>query len=755
VLGRWGLAFSCACLPLGPALAEEYLVHDEAEYEGVAKQVRAGDVIVLANGQWRDFDLVITGMGSKDHPITLRAQEPGKVLVIGRSSLRIGGEYIVVSGLVFRDGYSPRGEVIAFRSSRDRPAFNSRVTEVVIDGFSKPGRYDDDNWVGLYGRNNRFDHNDLIGKTNKGVTLAVRLDWADGRDNGHQIDHNYFGPRQILGSNGGESIRIGTSTYSMHRSGTVVENNVFDRCDGEVEIISSKSGGNVYRGNLFLHSRGTLTLRHGDGNVVERNVFLGGGKDHTGGVRVINRDQIVRDNYMEGLRGTGFASALTVMNGVPNSPVNRYVQVQNALIEHNTIVDSAQVALGAGASAERTAPPVDSVMRGNLFSGIAGQDLFDIGADLSGIAFADNVVLPGFGKGLPGGFATRSVELVRTANGLLYPGAKSFSKVGAPRNLQVASLTEVGAPWYPKPRATGPFAGSGKVVDVSPGEDTLALAVAAASPGDVLTLRPGEYLVASEIPLDKPLTIRGAASDAAAQPVIALARPTLVELREGGNLRLEHVTIDGTQAPDSIGSSVVQTGPEPIRSNLVIELSGVTVRNLAVNASFNVVTLGKNAFADRVLIENSRFENVTGTIISAAAETEDYGQYNLEYLDIVGNTFDHVGGPIAAVYRGGTDESTFGPTVSIRDNELTQVGLKTTGGHSGAIDLLGVQTALIEHNTFDRSGAVRIVHTVGTPVTRLIGNTFLESRRPELQGRNFDGPPRVASKDNTIDGRPM
>ena len=43
----------------------------------------------------------------------------------------------------------------------------------------------------------------------------------------------------------------------------------FDRCDGEVEIISSKSGGNIYRGNLFLQSRGTLTLRHGDGNLVE------------------------------------------------------------------------------------------------------------------------------------------------------------------------------------------------------------------------------------------------------------------------------------------------------------------------------------------------------------------------------------------------------------------------------------------------------------------------------------------------------
>ncbi|MBX9461235.1 MAG: hypothetical protein KL785_09250 [Brevundimonas sp.] len=63
-----------------------------------------------------------------------------------------------------------------------------------------------------------------------------------------------------------------------------------------------------------------------------------GGKAHTGGVRVINRNQTVRNNYMEGLAGDGFASAITVMYGVPDSPINRYHQVVGAVIEHNTIV---------------------------------------------------------------------------------------------------------------------------------------------------------------------------------------------------------------------------------------------------------------------------------------------------------------------------------------------------------------------------------------------------------------------------------
>ena len=82
--------------------------------------------------------------------------------------------------------------------------------------------------------------------------MAVRLDSDNSRENYHRIDHNYFGLRAVLGSNGGETLRIGTSHYSLSNSFTVVENNYFDHCDGEVEIISVKSGGNQVRGQSVL-----------------------------------------------------------------------------------------------------------------------------------------------------------------------------------------------------------------------------------------------------------------------------------------------------------------------------------------------------------------------------------------------------------------------------------------------------------------------------------------------------------------------
>jgi poly(beta-D-mannuronate) lyase len=209
------------------ALAEDYRVSNQAEFWAVSEKLRPGDDIILGNGIWTDFEIVFEGRGLADAPITLRAETPGEVIITGASNLALSGEYLVVSGLVFRDGYTPSQSVISFRKSKDELANNSRVTQTVIHNFTNPERFEADYWVAIYGKNNRFDHNHLEGKRNRGVTLAVRLDSESSRENYHRIDHNYFGPRPTLGSNGGETLRIGTSHFSRSNSFTTVENNYF------------------------------------------------------------------------------------------------------------------------------------------------------------------------------------------------------------------------------------------------------------------------------------------------------------------------------------------------------------------------------------------------------------------------------------------------------------------------------------------------------------------------------------------------
>ena len=538
------------------AEARTLQVTTQEEFREAVKGAIPGDVIRLANGTWNDFEILFTGKGTADQPITLTAEEKGKVIISGRSNLRMAGEYLVVSGLVFRNGHTPTSEVISFRRNKDDLAHHSRITEVVIDEFNNPERTETDFWVIMYGRHNRFDHNHLSGKSNKGVTMAVRLNTEQSRENHHRIDHNYFGRRPVLGSNGGETLRIGTSHYSLENSFTTVEDNYFERCDGEVEIISNKSGSNVYRGNVFFESRGTLTLRHGNDTLVEDNIFIGNGVDHTGGIRVINKRQTVRNNYLQGLRGYRFGSALTVMNGVPDSPINRYHQVENSLIENNTIVDSSHIELAAGSDEERSAVPITTRFRNNLIINSDRRDIITVHDDISGIEFSGNVLHEVDSPVISEGFESRKVELKKLPNGLRQPVANDLKGIGADASMAVLRRSDTGVDWYPKPQRAQLF-DSGNVIRIQPGRDALFNAVAAASAGDVIELTGGKYLVAKLIEISVPLTIRKSAE--AKSPEIEFERTALFEIRDGGSLRLHGLSLSGTSAPDNAGNSLIRT----------------------------------------------------------------------------------------------------------------------------------------------------------------------------------------------------
>jgi len=181
-----------------------------------------------------------------------------------------------------------------------------------------------------------------------------------------------------------------------------------------------------------------------------------------------------------------------------------------------------------------------------------------------------------------------------------------------------------------------------------------------------------------------------------------------------------------------------------------IEMDRITVRGLVVNKSFNVLTLGKSSLADQVSIRNSEFVNITGAVVSAAAETEDFGQYNVEYLDIVDSNFAQIGGPIADIYRGGRDESTFGPFVTFSGNQISEVGKAATNGSGASFNLHGVQIAKMNRNMVAESAPFRVVHTVGTPKTEITGNQFAGTPDFVLEELNYDGDHRADLSDNTF-----
>jgi len=714
--------------------AADYLVNDQAEYETAVSNAEAGDTITLANGVWRDFEILFQGTGTEEAPITLTAQDKGKVFISGQSNLSLFGEHLVVSGLVFKDGFTPTSTVISFRKSKNELANNSRVTEVVIDNFNNPERFDTDFWIMMYGKNNRFDHNHIEGKRNKGVTMAVRLNTEDSQENSHSIDHNYFGPRPILGSNGGETLRIGTSHFSLSNSNTLVENNYFDRCDGELEIISSKSGSNIFRGNVFFESRGTLTMRHGNDTLVENNVFFGNGVEHTGGIRLINKRQTVRNNYMEGLAGYRFGGALVIMNGVPNSPINRYHQVEDSVVENNSLIDSDHIQLAAGSDQERSAIPIRTKFANNLVSNESKRDTFTIYDDISGIEFQENVVNEVEGFQIDDGFASQKFDVERAENGLLYPKEGSELVAGVSSELTPISKNDTGVSWYAKSEKSEIFA-TGKTITVKPGIDNISQAIKSASDGDIIKLLPGEFVEPRLIVIDKAITVEGSG---ASRSKVLFERFALFEMQNGGSLELKDLEVSGASAPDSSGNTVIRTLQRSMLNNYQIRIDSVAVKALDINHSFNFLNVSKGSFADNIEIVDSSFEDITGAILSLDKESDDYGIYNAEYVTIKNSSFESVQGDLVDFYRGGTDESTFGPHFSLSDSTLDNVGQGKRNKSKSSILLHGVQVTSIENNKINNSPAVTVFHTVGEPVTKVLNNKFKDTPAIYVEELNSD-----------------
>jgi len=347
----------------------------------------AGDTIVLINGTWTNQTISLRAFGTAAQPIVLEAETPGQVVFNGTSRVSVSGQYIEISGIYFKDGTLSGLPVVEFRTSSTNVAENCRLTNCAIVNYNPALNTVDSKWVSLYGRNNRVDHCSFENKNNAGTLLVVWL--TAGIIPDHIIENNYFGYRNPnLDStgkelNGQEIIRIGDSNTSMQYANCIVRNNFFERCNGEIEIISNKSCGNWYSNNVFYECRGMLTLRHGNDCTVEGNYFFGNGISNTGGVRIIGENHKVYNNYFQELRGTNFRAALCIVRGMLNSVLNDYFQVKNAQVMFNTFVNCTQsFCVNYNSSTAYTMPPIGTV--------IAHNHVYNTNANNTNVLLAQN-----------------------------------------------------------------------------------------------------------------------------------------------------------------------------------------------------------------------------------------------------------------------------------------------------------------------------------------------------------------------------
>ena len=336
--------------------------------EAAVANAYPGDVILLADGDYKE-EIVLKSKGKPQTPVTVRAINSGGAKI--HCTLILDGEYLTIEGLSFVE----KGYILLLGKGL-------RITRCTWSDVQAK------KWI--YGKCTcqkvEIDHCLFENKSNnKDYKRDCQLLKINVFNNGerHHIHHNHFRDIPSGGGNGFETLQIITQENPFDPDPgdccTLIENNLFERCNGEAEIISIKSNGNVIRGNIFRACVGALVFRHGDGNVASGNLFFGDGEPGTGGIRFQGKDQIIVNNYFSDLN----SFALSVHCGTED---NLYVSVERALVSFNTFVNCQYAVILNGDGIL----PTDCTIANNIFyqsTGSAikqksdGDVLFDLGKE--------------------------------------------------------------------------------------------------------------------------------------------------------------------------------------------------------------------------------------------------------------------------------------------------------------------------------------------------------------------------------------
>ena len=651
--------------------ASVYNVSNSDEFNATAKNVQAGDSIVLASGVWQDAQLVLRrAKGTDKAPITVTVAEKGKTTLEGASSIRFSGDYVHVNGLIFQNGGQGVRHVIEFRTSSTDYANHSVLSECVVKDYNPQDKTEQSDWVSVWGKNNTVEYCYFAGKTNQGTTFIVWPNDSLSQENHHRIYRNYFGYRKPLGGNGGETIRIGTSHVSKSNSQTIVEGNYFEHCDGEVEIVSVKSCENKIINNTFFECEGSLVLRHGDRNEVCGNMFIGNDKRHTGGVRIVNEGHHVHHNFFYKLAGKEFRAAISIMNAIYETPLNGYHQVKDALIEQNTIVSCAhpfELCVGKGFR-DRDAKPERTIIRKNMVYCPNAEELvkaYDEGYD---IRFENNVLFS------QAGFEVSSIsDQINTGFRFdMFAPTTTDASIGAfgtgvfaQADYVPASKENCGPRWFkPSEPKVEKSKQAPKTWSIAPGEETLAKAVKKAAPGDIIELADGEYVTSKKLKIAEDLTIRAAEN---AHPIIRIAgeQSTIIgfEMVGSSKLTLKGLTIRGDKDEEPLAKYCFTANKENASNySLIVENCDISGFNFTDGGA--VFKAYKNTFADSIVIRNSVIhDSYRG--FALAEEKEEKGLYNAEVVIFDNTVFRAITQWVIDYNRLGTDESTTGGSLII------------------------------------------------------------------------------------------
>ncbi|MGV8091169.1 MAG: polysaccharide lyase 6 family protein [Mangrovibacterium sp.] len=404
------------CFLLVACVQKGQSVKTTGELQDAISTVQPGDVIYLEDGVFDGTEIHVAAKGSAGKPVVIQARNTGKAIF--SVPLKIEGEFISVAGISFKD----KGKI-------ELSGKNCKVSRCTWSDVKNSK-----NWIQVLAGSSEIEisHNLFENKTNnrereKGCQVLRII--VRNENERHHVHHNLF--RDIpegKTENSYETIQLITENNPFDPPGghcnTVIEDNLFVRCNGEREIISVKSNGNIIRRNTFLTSWGSLVLRHGDDNVAVGNFFFGDG-EKSGGIRLQGTGQIVAGNYFYGLGEL----AVGMMDGTPD---DLYIRTERAQILFNSFINCQKnlvVGLNHALYPNGTVPK-DCEIAGNLFyfnGADAPENFIEYvqGDQPENWVWKDNVA---FGapvlSDIPG-IRTENPQLVFRENGWAFPTAET------------------------------------------------------------------------------------------------------------------------------------------------------------------------------------------------------------------------------------------------------------------------------------------------------------------------------------------
>lgn len=365
---------------LPPAL-RTVTVDSVTQLRSALSNAKPGDLITLRNKTWQFTSAIdIPRSGTADNPIVISAETTGGVTITGSAGFDLSNvSHVVIRGFNFR--------YTAGRIGLD--CDDCGYVRITRNRFELAGTVYS-HWLRLTGasHHNRIDRNVFINKKTMGNMVNI-----DGTSTAvasrNVIELNHFANHSYADYNNGECIRVGFSGLKYSKGYNVIRRNLFERCNGDPEVISNKASNTTIQYNTFRDNNGALVFRHGHTSEAIGNFFF----NNNGGIRVYGDDHRIVNNYFEGNRGTGARSTIVIGGGnaLDDSATSTGNDAsERVLVAFNTLVNNAgHIVIGASSSEQYGAR--DCTIANNLIVGNSGSFARRIRAH-SGFRWAGNMV---------------------------------------------------------------------------------------------------------------------------------------------------------------------------------------------------------------------------------------------------------------------------------------------------------------------------------------------------------------------------